>query len=202
MNKVRHALIDKAFGVNASLVRELLVAAGKKHQASVDDIVQAGLGHGFGTTSNGTRAAAELKAGGFDFKPLEWDWPWVCPACRKDCAGLVRCGSCRDVSVCSACTTKHGCPACTAKVNARIEHGKRVTAEQEAHRKWMTRQLAQPLPEPEPPPDPSHLPPPPPEPVQTPPDYTEPEPASAPAFMHMGPPIAPRVDEPGEVRLE
>jgi hypothetical protein len=148
MNKARTALIDTAFGPKAAEAKEALYLVAKQHKASVDDVIQSGLGRG--GTPAGADAAQHLKTFGFDFAPLEAaGWPFVCGECNAFVPALERCGEC-GAKCGPECLTIHGCPACTAKTQARIARGQEATAEQEATRKWMKRQLAEELPEAEP----------------------------------------------------
>lgn len=174
MNKLRFALIDKAFGATAPMVKKVLFHVAKKHGATVEAVIQAGLGRNT-TTSEGARAAAEVKATSPTFfAPLADVWPHACPDCRaEDLPALVRCPECRTRETCEACLGRYGCPTCTAAMEARIAQRKADTAATEQNVRWLKRQLAEPLPKP---PEPDGPPPPPaPEPVITPPDLTWPE---------------------------
>ncbi len=145
MNKDRIAILRRVFGDRFTEVNEALFTAAKTAKATVDDVIQAGLGRG--STPEGGRGAQHLKTFGFDFAPLDAVWPWCCPACLAYVPALSRCPECRE-PVCPACLGNFGCPDCTAKARARIEVGKVATAEQEANRKWLKRQLAEPVPKP------------------------------------------------------
>lgn len=150
MNKARIALLEKVLAATSQPgeLRAVLWETAKAHRASLDDVILSGLGRG--GTPEGAKAAQTLKGLGFDFAPFALaGWPFVCPDCKGYVPSLAVCGSCR-ASTCAGCTSIHGCPACRAKTEARIARGKSATAEQEATRKWMQRQMAQEIP-PEPP---------------------------------------------------